>query len=176
MSAVGGQQARQEPQPGVKRPVLESIRQMRTLVPPINRRTGARQGAWPAAQLPNFILPMPNPTLAFNVADNSLGDISPEDFLGMHSWVVLFAPHLFWPGLVQVSCPLCARRATPHGWSTSVRRVAGLYGVWYVNGARYICNDCPGELALGRARQIAVAAASAAAAAAARARLHHLLR
>ncbi len=134
----------QQAQPGLMKHVWDGISNMRRLVPAVNRRTGARQGPWPL-ELPHFIMPLHNPTLAFDAAVNELGDLSPEEFMGMNSWLVLFAPHLFWPGLVRLKCPLCLRPATPHGWSTSLRRITGVHGTYYVNGTRYICMGCPGE-------------------------------
>ncbi len=49
--------------------------------------------------------------------------------------MVLWALHRFWPGLVEVKCPLCLRKAMAHGWSTSIRKITGVNGVCYVNGA-----------------------------------------
>jgi hypothetical protein len=143
MSAAPGQPALRQPQPSLQRHVWEGIMAMRGLVPKISTRSGERARPWPAA-LPSFVMPLANPTLLFDVSKHGVHNMSPEAFMGMHSWLVLFAPHLFWPGLVHPCCPLCSRRATPHGWSTSIRRVTGLFGVWYVNGTRYLCKDCPG--------------------------------
>ena len=115
---------------------------MRSLVPALNSKTGKRKQPWPAA-LPSFIMPLRNPTLTCD-AGTLPNALQPQQFHLMNCFVVLFAPHLFWPGLVEVKCPLCGVKAAAHGWSTSIRKVAGVLGVWYINGARYKCSGCKG--------------------------------
>ena len=121
------------------------MRRLRGLVPKVNNRTGLRTAPWPA-ELPNFVAPLPNPTLTFDAKAGTLGDLDPQQFHCLNSSVVLFAPHLLWPGLVEIKCPLCESKAMAHGWSTSIRRITGLFGVWYLNGARYKCTNCRGGL------------------------------
>lgn len=125
--------------------VADQVKEMRALIPGINPKAGGKRKAdWPAG-LPDFIMPLRNPTLTRG-AGTPPSALQPELFHLLHGSVVLFAPHLFWPGLVEVKCPLCGDKATAHGWSTRIRKVAGVLGVWYINGARYICRDCKGAL------------------------------
>ena len=129
---------------GVSSHVAACVRQFRSLVPRVNNKTGQRIGAWPAGL--GIVMPLPNPTLAFDAKAGTLSDLDPQQFQCLGSFVVLFAPHLFWPGLVEIKCPLCGSKAIAHGWSTSIRRITGLFGVWYLNGTRYKCTDCTGGL------------------------------
>lgn len=134
-----------QPTPGITSYVLDRFKAVKSALPKLNSRSGWLLDPWPIEKVPNFVLPLPNPTLKFDPKAQTLKDFSPEEFLAMHSWMVLFAPHLFWPKLVEVKCPLCQEKATSNGWSTSIRKITGLFGVWYLNGARYICKDCKGE-------------------------------
>jgi hypothetical protein len=133
-------------QRGIPPAAVAAIKRLRAKVPRANNRTGLRTDPWPTDELPHFVAPLPNPTLAFDAKTGTLTDLDPQQFQTLNSSVVLFAPHLFWPGLVEVRCPLCRSKATAHGWSTSIRKITGLFGVWYLNGARYKCIGCSGEL------------------------------
>lgn len=110
--------------------------------------TGLKRLQQPLSQdtHPNFIYPIPNPTIHFDPLRKEITSLSVEAFHAMQSNLVLWAPAIFWPTLAVVKCPLCSQPASPLGWSTSMRRICGLHTNWYVVGQRHICRNCSGEL------------------------------
>lgn len=109
-------------------------------LPKRNNRTG-KLGDLDRNQHPDFIYPLPNPTI------HGLGAVSrldPTKFQGLGSYVVVFAPDIYWDRHVTVCCPLCNQPAKPHGWCNNVRRVVGIQHTYYVVGRRYRCQDCAG--------------------------------
>lgn len=62
----------------------------------------------------------------------------------LHSCVVVWAPHILWPRLCTIKCPLCGEAAQSNGWSNNVRRVVGLNSTVWLYSARYKCECCEG--------------------------------
>eukprot|EP00878_Enallax_costatus_P021016 GHUV01022233.1.p1 GENE.GHUV01022233.1~~GHUV01022233.1.p1 ORF type:complete len:158 (-),score=35.12 GHUV01022233.1:100-573(-) len=115
-------------------------------LPPICKRTRLYKQQLDPKQHPNFIYQLPNPTIAtFDPLTLKSQELKPEHFYGIHSQLVIFAPSHYWNGQFQVLCPCCKRPARLHGWNDDVRRVCGLLGTFYLIGARYKCEGCPGE-------------------------------
>lgn len=111
-------------------------------LPKLNNRTSSRP-AINQQQHPDFIYPLPNPTL---VHDKPLGikSLDPECFELLGSKLVLFGPDIYWFGLVLVRCPLCNEPAAPHGWCKQIRRVFALHNTYFLAGRRFKCVDCKG--------------------------------
>lgn len=112
-------------------------------LPKINNKTSVRRKL-DLVQHPDFIYPLPNPTLVHGTAEIDIGKLDPNAFLLLGSQVVLWGPDIFWGKLVQVLCPLCKEPASPHGWCKEVRRVYGLHCTYFVAGRRYKCVGCKG--------------------------------
>lgn len=127
---------------GIAKKVISSL-------PTINKKTRKLYQQLDPQQHPNFIYPLPNPTIAaFDPLKLRCQELKPEKFYAIHSSLVVFAPSVYWNGQFQVCCPCCKRPAQMHCWSDDVRRVCGLLGTYYLIGARYRCVGCPGKSAL----------------------------
>ena len=110
--------------------------------PKRNNKTGRLKDKLDPNQHPNFLYPMPNPTIH---ASGGVAQLDPLDFQGLGSFLVVFAPDMYWDQLVTVRCPLCEQKASPHGWCPQLRRVCGLQHTYFVIGRRYRCDGCTGE-------------------------------
>lgn len=96
---------------------------------------------------PSAVEPFPDPCLAWNrsiTADSTATLLDPELFALSHATIYYCAPHRFFG--IKPKCPCCKEDTdvTPNGWSSKVRRVAALTGLYLVKGHKYKCKDCPG--------------------------------
>lgn len=126
--------------------IVQRCKEIIRSLPSINRQTRKLNQLLDPKQHPNFIYQLPNPTIAtFDPLRLKCRELKPEHFYGIHSLLVIFAPSHYWNGQFQVLCPCCKRPARLHGWTADVRRICGLLGTFYLVGARYKCEGCPGE-------------------------------
>lgn len=126
--------------------IISFCKEIISSLPTINRRTRKLDKQLDPQQHPNFIYQLPNPTIAtFDPLKLRCQELKPEQFYGIHSSVVIFAPSVYWNGQFQVCCPCCKRPAQLHGWNNDIRRICGLLGTFYLIGARYRCINCPGK-------------------------------
>jgi hypothetical protein len=131
---------------GVQKKVKKFIQSQIKKLPKLNNRTGERmQCSNQEQQLSDFIYLYPNPTIVRRSDAVNISNLDPEEFELLGSKVVLLGPDIFWPGLMQIRCPLCSEVAAPHGWSDTYRRVKGLYSTYFLAGRRYKCVGCKGE-------------------------------
>lgn len=78
-----------------------------------------------------------------------LKNLKPEQFYGLNSQLIVWAPKIYFNHLGQaaaVRCPLCSKPAHVHGWGQHLRRICALNGVFFLVGTRYICRNCEGKL------------------------------
>lgn len=132
----------------IQKKVKAWIKSVIKQLPKLNNQTGQRKQCTnqeQQQQLADFIYPFPNPTIVRSSDAVNISKLDPEEFELMGSKVVLLGPDVFWPGLVQIRCPLCSEVAAPNGWSDSYRRVKGLYNTYFLAGRRYKCVGCKGE-------------------------------
>lgn len=108
-------------------------------LPKRNNRTGKFQTDLDSRLHPDFIYPLPNPTIH---GLGAVGQLKSIKFQALGSFLVVFAPDIFWR--VKVSCPLCKEAAKPHGWCPSMRRVHGVQHTYFVASRRYRCDNCEG--------------------------------
>ena len=109
-------------------------------LPKRNNKTRAL-GTLDQHQHPNFLYFLPNPTIH---TSGGVAQLDPLTFQGLGSFLVVFAPDIYWDKLVTVCCPLCKKQASPHGWCPQLRRVCGLQHTYFVIGRRYRCDGCTG--------------------------------
>eukprot|EP00884_Botryococcus_braunii_P002320 jgi/Botrbrau1/12089/Bobra.0186s0013.1 len=118
------------------------------VLPRLPRAAG--KGARPAVAgnaraVVNFIFRLPNPTI--DTMAESFGQL-PESFACCNAELVVLGPQLFWPQHFECPhCPKCKKKGgvTGNGWSSYVRRVAGLARVFYLIQYRWRCGKCPGH-------------------------------
>jgi hypothetical protein len=100
---------------------------------------------------PTFIYRLPNPTTAaaaFDPLKKGINNLKPEEFYGLNSQLIVWAPKIYFNHLgaaAAVRCPLCSKPAHVHGWGQHLRRIWALNGTFFLVGTRYICRKCDGE-------------------------------
>lgn len=140
-AAVPGNSSRQ-PVRSVQQLAHEEVKRIIGSLPKRNNRSGHFKSALNPQEHPNFIYPLPNPTIH---SSNAVGKLDPLQFQAMGAQLVVLAPDIYWDKLVTVRCPLCKEPANPHGWCPQLRRVCGLHHTYFVLGRRYSCRDCARE-------------------------------